>query len=297
MTTNRASQMTAARSNLTVPVDDESTFGALKWAFKNVLQAIFTVTWTSFWVSTALVVLCLTFQRDWALALARKAWGPGMFWAAQAKLDVTGLEDLDPHQPYIFMANHQSIIDIPVGFTGLGRDVRYIAKKELAKVPFIGWYVWAMGMIFVDRKNVDKAIASLDKAAEIINEGASVIAFPEGTRSRDGVIRPFKKGTFLLAINAGVPIVPVAIHGAADVAPCDGFRIRPGTIRVNVGAPIKTAGMTNDDRDALIRSVHDAIIDLHLEVGGEGGPREPAVALSRREAAEAKAAAEAQKAA
>ncbi len=289
MSTNRASPLSGShlsgsrvtRSNLLEEVDDESTLGALKWFLMNVWQATFTVVWTSFWVSSALVVLCLTFQRDWALALARKAWGPGMFWAAQAKVEVTGLEDLDPHQPVIFMANHQSIIDIPVGFTHLGRDVRYIAKKELAKVPFIGWYVWAMGMVFVDRRNVDKAIASLDKAAEVINDGASIIAFPEGTRSRDGVIRPFKKGTFLLAINAGVPIVPVAIHGAIDVVPCDAFRVRPGTIRVNAGTPIKTAGMTADDRDVLIREVHDAIIDLHIEAGGEGGPREPAVAPSR----------------
>ena len=250
----------------------------LGWALLNVLQAIFLCVWSAFWISAALVVLVVTMGRKLPLAMARTCWGPGLLRAAGAKLEVVGGEDVDFGKPHIFLMNHQSMIDIPVAFVALKCNLAFIAKRVLAFVPFLGWYMWAMGMVFVDRGNSAQAIASLKRAGERIRGGQSILAYPEGTRTRDGDVLPFKKGPFLVALEAGVPIVPVAIEGGHRVLARDGFRVRPGTIRVNVGKPIPTAGLTRDDRDALVKTVRDAIIDLHLAIGGKGGDRSTAIA-------------------
>jgi len=140
--------------------------------------------------------------------------------------------------------------------------LRFIVKRELGRVPFLGWYIAAMGMIFVDRGARSEALASVRQAAVLAREGQSVVSFPEGTRTRDGRVGAFKSGPFLAAIDAQAPVVPVALIGAGAVLPPSGFRVRPGTIGVAVGEPISTAGMTAADRGRLAQQARAAVVAL-----------------------------------
>lgn len=246
----------------------------LGWIVINALQAVFLALWTAFWISSALVVLAVTRDPDRPLNMARTRWAPGLLKAAGAKVVVEGGEGIDWSKPHIFLMNHQSAIDIPVAFLVLKTPLRFVAKRVLAKVPFLGWYMAATRMIFVDRDRSAQAVESIRKAGQRIREGASILAYPEGTRSRNSQILPFKKGAFVVAVEAQVPVVPVAIAHADQVLSSTGFRVRPGTIRVRIGAPIETAGMKGGrDRDALMKRCHDEVIDMHLAIGGKGGDR------------------------
>jgi len=255
----------------------------LYWFIANIFQGLFTACWTAFWISCALVMLVLTLNPDVPLAMARRFWGPGLLWGARAKLAIEPLPNVDWSQPHIFISNHQSMIDICAAFVAIPVNIRFVAKQVLKYVPFLGWYMWATGMIFVDRSNRERAVRSLALAGERIRGGANILAYPEGTRSRDGRILPFKKGPFVVALRAGVPIIPVAIEGAGRVLPADGFGVRPGTIRVKFGEPIPTAGLTDDQRDQLMRQVRDAIIDLTASIGGPGGDKATTIAKVGRE--------------
>lgn len=245
------------------------------WLLWNSVQAVFTALWCAFWISAGLITRAVMLGNTrHALGMARWGWGPGLLWGAGAKLEVTGLEHIDRAKPCVVVANHTSMIDIAVVYAAIPVNLRFVLKRELAKVPFIGWYAWGMGMIFVDRGNTERAVASLKRAAGRLAAGANVVAFPEGTRSQDGRIKPFKKGVFVLAQEAGVDIIPVAIAGAERVLPRDGFRVRPGVIRVAIGPPIPARG----DKLELIRAVRDRVIDLHTTIGGSGGDRQDFVA-------------------
>lgn len=245
----------------------------MQWRFivLNVAQAMFLVVWSVFWISLALLLAILTANGNVPLAMARRFWGPGLIWAARARFKVEPLPDLDWSKPHIFVMNHQSMLDIPCAFAAIPVNLRFVAKDILKFVPFLGWYMAMTGMIFIDRSNRAKAMKSLERAGQRIREGSNILAYPEGTRSRDGSILPFKKGPFMLALEAGVPIVPVAIVGSGEALPSDGFRLRPHDVRLKLGQPIRTAGRGPDQRDALMREVRDAIIALSLELGGKGG--------------------------
>ncbi len=243
------------------------------WLLLNALQAVFLAVWSVFWISLALVVTVVA-GGDAALAMARRFWAPGLIRAAGARVKVDPLPDIDWSKPHIFVMNHQSMFDVPLAFAHIPVNIRFVAKHTLRLVPFLGWYMAMTGMVFVDRSKRPQAVQSLFAAGERIRQGANILAFPEGTRSRDGRILPFKKGIFVLALEAQVPIVPIAIEGSGKVLPADGFRVRPGEVRVKMGAPIHTASRTAEDRDELMREVRDALISLHREIGG------PASALS-----------------
>lgn len=259
----------------------------LGWFLLNLAQAVFLGLWTAFWISTALVVLAVTRNPDRPLILARTRWAPGLLRMSGATLEVEGGEGVDWSRPHVFLMNHQSAIDIPVAFVALKTPLRFIAKKVLSSVPFLGWYMSATRMIFVEREKSSQALASIQKAGERIREGASILAYPEGTRSRNSRILPLKKGVFMVAIESQVPVVPVAIHGADQVLSSTGFRVRPGTIRVKIGEPIATAGLSATSRTALLKEVHGALIDLHESIGGPGGDRSQPVATSRKQKVEA----------
>lgn len=145
-------------------------------------------------------------------------------------------------QPVIFIANHASHFDPPLLISTLPSHPVFIAKRELARVPFLGWVIWLAGFIFIDRGNRAQAQASLAAAAQRIHDGQSVVVFPEGTRSVDGTLLPFKPGSFKLAVEAGVPLVPLAIHGGARVLPKGDWRVAGGPYRMVVGAPLPSEG-------------------------------------------------------
>jgi 1-acyl-sn-glycerol-3-phosphate acyltransferase len=254
----------------------------LLYPLLNVLQALFLVLWSVFWITAAGLAMAVTLDGNAALMFARRFWASMHWRIGGARMHVEPLPDIDWTRPHIFLMNHQSALDIPCAFAALPVNLRFIAKHVLKYVPFLGWYMAATGMVFVNRSNRHEALRSLAKAGERIRAGANILAFPEGTRSRDGRILPFKKGAFVLAIEAQVPIVPVAIEGSIQALPSDGIRLRPHPIRVKVGAPIETKGLTPADRERLMRQVREAIIQMNLELGGLGGERD-ALAHEERE--------------
>jgi 1-acyl-sn-glycerol-3-phosphate acyltransferase len=202
--------------------------------------------------------------------MARRFWAPIHWRITGSPLLVEPLPDIDWSRPHIFLMNHQSAFDIPVAFAVIPVNIRFLAKHSLKWVPFLGWYMTMTGMIFVNRSDPREAVRSLRVAGERIRAGSNLLAFPEGTRSKDGRILPFKKGAFALAVEAGVPIVPIAIEGTRGMLPPGSVRLRRHPIRVKVGQPIETAGRKGAQREALMNEVRDIIIQLHRDIGGEG---------------------------
>lgn len=246
------------------------------------LRNLFCIFVAGFWtvvgfVGTILAML-FTFNRSASIKVVQRFWSPVLLWAGGARLEVQGLEKLDRAQPYVFVSNHQSTIDIPTLFMALEPwNTRFVSKKALMYVPLLGWYMWLAKFIFVDRGNHRSAIASLDKAGQQIRDGISIIVFAEGTRSEDLKVKPFKKGPFALAMKAGVPLVPVAIEGSGRLMPKNRWVITPGPIRVLVGAPIDPKPF-GDDREALIAAVRAQVVDQNVALGGLGGDKKDAVA-------------------
>lgn len=232
------------------------------WALFNALQLLFTLLWTAGWIGLALLVRMLTGGRHWPLRMASRCWAPGLLHGAGARLEVHGLERVDWSRPHVVVANHQSMIDICALFRALPVPVRFVLKQELAKVPFVGWYARAMGMVFIERSSARSSARRLHAAVQTVRAGASVCAFPEGTRSRDGTVGPFKGGAFQLAIESGVDVLPVAIEGSGGVLPAAGFRVRPGRIVVRIGEPLPTRGLALHDRGALAQRARTAVAAL-----------------------------------
>jgi 1-acyl-sn-glycerol-3-phosphate acyltransferase len=189
-------------------------------------------------------------------------------------LRVRGLENIDAHEPYIFMANHQSNVDIPVLIQSLLRfQLRWIAKKELLRVPLFGWAMRATKHITVDRADPLDAMKSVERARERIAAGISVVIFPEGTRSRDGRLLPFKKGGFLIAAKTGAKIVPVTIVGSAALLPSGAWQLRAGAVDVFVDQPIASEGYRAGQLKALSDQVRQVIAArLQQPAAPESGP-------------------------
>lgn len=198
------------------------------------------------------------------LVLARW-WSQLIVLLAGVKVHVTSRATIDPKKPYVFMSNHASTVDIWTLFVALPVPVRMIAKKQLAAIPLFGWAMWAGRFIFIDRANAASARRSIDRAEARIRGGESALIFPEGTRTRDGNLGAFKKGGFHLAIDAGVPIVPVALSGTREAMPRGSLLLKPGHVQVTIGAPFTTAGLTADDRDALLERVRAEIARMIAE--------------------------------
>jgi 1-acyl-sn-glycerol-3-phosphate acyltransferase len=197
-------------------------------------------------------------------------WTWVMLRVGGISLQVKGLENIDPSQPYIFMVNHQSNIDIPVIVQSLlPFQLRWIAKKELLWVPFFGWAMWATKHIIIDRSDTLDAVRSLARARERIAAGVSVVVFPEGTRSLDGKLQRFKKGGFLLAVQAQTTIVPVTINGSANLLPAGAWRLRPGTIEVIVDKPVAIEGFRPGNLRLLSDRVRNRIAANLRQTGAE----------------------------
>jgi 1-acyl-sn-glycerol-3-phosphate acyltransferase len=183
---------------------------------------------------------------------------------AGISVKIAGLNHIDPNQKYVFMVNHQSNIDIPVLINSLHQfQLRLIAKKELLRVPFFGWAMWASKHITIDRTNPLGAVKTLQRAKERIAAGISVVVFPEGTRSRDGKLLRFKKGGFRLAVQTGTAIVPVTINGSGALLPSGAWRLQSGTIEVTLGQPITVEGYQPGNLRLLSEQVRERIAE-HL---------------------------------
>ena len=169
-------------------------------------------------------------------------------------VDGTRRARLDPTEPYVFMSNHASHFDVLAVVAALPEfQLRWVAKRELADIPIFGWAMRRAGHVIIDRSNPEQALASLRAARTMMDEGISVMIFPEGTREgHDDELLPLKKGGFLLALETGVPIVPIAVRRSREILPRDDWRIRSGTMEVVVGEPIPVEGR---DRETLVRQV------------------------------------------
>ena len=187
-------------------------------------------------------------------------WVATMLALFRIKVIVSGLENFERDRPYVFVSNHQSHFDIVTIFHSTPTNLRFIAKKSLFYIPFFGWYLALAGYIPLDRSNRDRAIRSHDKAAEKIRKGVPIVSFPSGTRSLDGNVQPFKKGAFMLALKAGVPVVPISITGSIKVLPKTSAAIQPGTIRIHYSHPIDVNNYSVDDRDRLMADVREVIM-------------------------------------
>jgi len=210
------------------------------------------------------------FSPDWPLDLARGTWAPLVLRILGVRVERLDRGDIDPNQPYVFVTNHQSMADIPVLLSQLPINVRFVAKHALARVPLLNLYMWRTRMIFVNRSDPTSAYRSLDRASERIRDGISVLVFAEGTRSRDGEIRPLKRGAFRMARKAGVPVVPIAIEGTRHVLPSGSLQLRPGRARVIFGEPIPSTGYPlgdegvesmRSDLSTRVRQLHDRLLE------------------------------------
>ncbi|MDQ3265253.1 MAG: 1-acyl-sn-glycerol-3-phosphate acyltransferase [Myxococcota bacterium] len=236
----------------------------------------FSALWTVVLMPVATLSMLLTWNVGTSIWWARKVWSPGLLKLGGVTLTVEGQENVDPTRPAIYISNHQSAADIPALFMALPVDVRYVAKKQLQYVPFLGWYLLLARYPLVDRGNRTKAIASLKKAAQQIRGGVSIIAYAEGTRSADGSVLPFKKGPFALALEARVPVVPVTIEGAQKLMPKGSWRVHPQAVKVKIGKPIDLSGYGDDERERLAQDVRAVVVRQSLELGGLGASAEPA---------------------
>lgn len=187
-------------------------------------------------------------------------WVAWILASCGIRVESEGLENVDLRGPQIFMCNHQSVVDIAaIVRTVPVSTFHFVAKKELGWIPLFGWALASSVGIMVDRGNRARAVASLRRGADRIRDGANVIIFPEGTRSPSGELAPFKSGGFHLAIQAGVPIVPVTVSGSHRITPKRSLRIESGTVKIVYGKPIDTRRFGVEDREALKQRVRDAI--------------------------------------
>lgn len=195
---------------------------------------------------------------DWVLRFGR-LWARGICAASGVRVESHGVEHIPSKGPVILISNHQSNYDMLALLLSIPRPFRVVAKRLLFRIPIFGWCLSLAGMIPIDRDKRARAIQSLDRAAERVRSGEPVLLFPEGTRSPDGRLLPFKKGAFVIAVKAGVPIVPVSVAGGAHILPKGSIRVRPGRIVVRYGEPISVSGYTLDTKEQLMLVVRDAV--------------------------------------
>ncbi|HSL92901.1 MAG TPA: lysophospholipid acyltransferase family protein [Candidatus Limnocylindrales bacterium] len=176
------------------------------------------------------------------------------------KVASRGIENIDSRKPYVFMSNHVSHADSPALAAVIPHPLHWVFKKELSKIPVFGWVLLACGQIMVDRSDPEKSKAALREALSGLSGNNSVMIYPEGTRSRDGNLQPLKKGGFRMALEAGLPIVPVRVSGTREVVAAGTLRIRPGNVLVELFPPIPTAGKGMADLPELMQRVREAML-------------------------------------
>lgn len=233
---------------------------------RSALLVIIAVSITAFMSVCALVFPLISPGENKAHKIAN-LWAKMLLKLSGIRVSVAGRENVLMNRPQIFMANHQSDFDILIVLAYIPGQFRWIVKKELFKIPVFGKAMRSAGYIEIDRQNREKAMKSLEEAARKIREGKSVVTFPEGTRSKDGTIKPFKQGLFHLAIQAGVPIVPISIIGAHEIMPKRSLRIRPGKIKMVIDRPVDVSGYKIETRGELIERVRGIIV-RNFEEGG-----------------------------
>jgi 1-acyl-sn-glycerol-3-phosphate acyltransferase len=215
--------------------------------------------------SLSLLSTILDRRGDMAHGCAR-LWSTLILKTSRVRVHVAGLDQLDRSRSYVFAANHQSIYDIPIVFSSLPFQLRIVAKESLGKIPFMGWHLRWAGHVLVDRSKPGARVVK--KMARLVSERHSLIVFPEGTRSRDGAIARFKGGSFVIAVEAGLPIVPISLSGSRHVMTKGQLTVRPGHVTLTVHSPIETTGVSRD----RIRELADQVREIVRSAIEEASP-------------------------
>jgi 1-acyl-sn-glycerol-3-phosphate acyltransferase len=218
------------------------------------------ITLSTLFFGVAAILLLIAIPNGNPLIWLARPWARTITAACGVRVRGSGMERIAAAgRPCIFLCNHQSHFDVLALMLTLPGQYRILAKRELFFIPVFGWAIWLAGFIPVDRARRDRAITSIERAAEKVRAGRSILIFGEGTRSEDGTLGPLKKGGFHLALQSGAPIVPIAVSGSRAVLPKGSLTILPGEIRVKIMPPIATAGRSMEDLDGLIAEVRQAL--------------------------------------
>lgn len=201
-----------------------------------------------------------------------RAWARTLLAVSGVQVDVEGLHHIDPNGSYVFISNHLSYMDTPVALANIPVQFRFLAKRGLFQIPFLGQHLSRAGHIPVPREDPRAAVKTMQIAAEAIKQKKiSLLIFPEGGRSHDGVLRSFKEGGAYIAIRAGVPVVPMAILGSREVLPYGGGVVKAGSVTLRILNPIETSGFDLKDRSVLTERARNLILqELEPHAGSAG---------------------------
>lgn len=221
---------------------------------------------TVFW-SIVCMAGTLTIREGWVLDVCSRHWSRWVLWLCGIEVDVVGLEHLDRDKPYVLISNHLSYFDIWTTIAALPLKIRFVAKKELLKVPFFGQALALSDHIVIDRSNPEEAVARINqRVGAQVSEGFCILFYAEGTRSADGKVLPFKRGGVTLALRTGLPIVPMSVSGTRKFLPKRTWIIRPGgRVRIVLDRPIHTTRYRLEQRDALTELVRSIVIQNYVE--------------------------------
>jgi len=225
---------------------------------RTALILLWIVLTTTFFGATAIIVSFFTRTGNPVHIVAR-IWARSIIIFSRVPVRVNGLSNIEPDKSYIYMANHQSNFDIPVLLGYLPVQFRWLAKAELFKIWGFGRAMRGAGYVKIDRFNQESAFDSIHEAAQKMKNGVSIMIFPEGTRSIDGRIKSFKKGGFVMAVDSGVPIVPVIIRGTWPIMAKSSLRINHGEVEMEIAKPIDTTGYSKETKEELMDKVRTVI--------------------------------------
>lgn len=233
-----------------------------------------TLTLATLWygtLATGAALLGIPSRRGGVYDGWQRGWARAILTASGVTVRTKGLEHVPPDRSLVFISNHQSFFDILAIVTALPPGVRFVAKKELTKVPVFGRAMRSAGHVIIDRHNQPRAFEAYERAAQGIRRGLHAVVFAEGTRSRTGQLQPFKKGPFVLAIAARAPVVPIYCANTFEILPKGTFRVSPRPVTIYIGRPIETDGLTYDDRDRLRDEAHRVIEGFAVDAGRAAG--------------------------
>ena len=196
-------------------------------------------------------------------AAVARSWARALLWISGVKVKVEGLEKISPTGSYVFVSNHLSYMDTPVVLANIPLQFRFLAKRGLFQIPFLGWHLVRAGHIPVPREDPRAAVKTMNVAAQVIRDaGISVLIFPEGGRSREGSLGVFKEGAAFIGVRAGVPLVPMCLKGTREILPFGSGAVCSGTVIMRIGDPISTRGSSDRDRAPLTAELRKRIVVL-----------------------------------
>jgi 1-acyl-sn-glycerol-3-phosphate acyltransferase len=231
-----------------------------------------------------LALVCSWFDRNGRLQhWVAGVWARSILRTVGLAVRVDGLEHLSSVQPAVYAANHLSAVDIPVLYASVPGQFRILAKQELFRYPFLGWYLKRSGQIPIVYGDAHASLRSLNRAGDALRKGMPLVVFPEGGRSRTGQLQEFMGGAFYVAIRAQAPVVPMAIVGSYEALPINSFHMLPGVVHLVIGEPIATTGMRLRDMEKLGQRVRQVIVELYASQVEHVAVNEPEIVARQKE--------------